>query len=85
MKPTDHTTSAHPVLRPHAEHEFAHELVALAAADIHERPPNWRLSPWAVVSALARVDPASPSIGLAYALTDLAALRRHMLTELEPA
>lgn len=39
----------------------------------------------ALVSALARVDPVSPSIGLAYALTDLAALRHHMLTELEPA
>jgi len=41
-----------PVLRPHAEHEFAHELVALRAADQHERPTNWRLSPWAVVAYL---------------------------------
>ncbi len=39
----------------------------------------------ALVAALARVDPVSPSVGLAYALTDLAALRHHMLTELEPA
>lgn len=39
----------------------------------------------ALVTALARVDPASPSSGLAYALTSLAALRQHMLTELEPA
>src|SRR6185295_2958510 len=38
------------VLRPHAEHEFAHELAALAASDDRERPPNWRLSPWAVVT-----------------------------------
>lgn len=38
------------VLRPHAEHEFAHELVALASVDTRERPPNWRLSPWAVVT-----------------------------------
>lgn len=38
------------VLRPHAEHEFAHELAALAATDTRERPPNWRLSPWAVVT-----------------------------------
>src|SRR6185295_11369995 len=38
------------VLRPHAEHEFARELAALAAADDRERPPNWRLSPWAVVT-----------------------------------
>lgn len=37
------------VLRPHAEHEFALELTALAAADERPRPPNWRLSPWAVV------------------------------------
>ena len=36
-----------------------------------------------VATALGRVDPMSPSIGLAYALTDLAHLRRHMLTELE--
>jgi hypothetical protein len=39
----------------------------------------------AVVSALGRVEPSAASIGLAYALTDLAALRRHMLTELEPS
>jgi len=39
----------------------------------------------AVATALGRVDPMSPSIGLAYALTDLAHLRLHMLTELEPA
>ncbi|MEN9643430.1 MAG: hypothetical protein RL238_99 [Actinomycetota bacterium] len=38
------------VLRPHAEHEFAHELAALAAADTRERPPSWRLSPWSVVT-----------------------------------
>lgn len=37
----------------------------------------------AVATALGRVDPVSPSIGLAYTLTDLAHLRRHMLTELE--
>ncbi len=40
------------VLRPHAEDEFAHELAALAAVDERERPPNWRLSPWAVVTYL---------------------------------
>jgi MoxR-like ATPase len=40
----------HEVLRPHAEHEFAHELLALAAADTRERPPSWLLSPWAVVT-----------------------------------
>ena len=37
-----------------------------------------------LVAALQRVDPSSPSIGVAYALSDLAALRHHMLAELEP-
>jgi MoxR-like ATPase len=40
------------VLRPHAEDEFAAELAALAAADDRERPPSWKLSPWAVVEYL---------------------------------
>jgi MoxR-like ATPase len=38
------------VLRPHAEHEFADELAAIAALDDRPRPPGWRLSPWAVVA-----------------------------------
>ena len=36
------------VLRRHAEEQFRDELEALAAADDKPRPPNWRLSPWAV-------------------------------------
>jgi MoxR-like ATPase len=40
------------VLRPHPEHEFAHELAALAAVDDRPRPPCWQLSPWAVVTYL---------------------------------
>ncbi|MDQ1423960.1 MAG: hypothetical protein QOD72_1458, partial [Acidimicrobiaceae bacterium] len=36
-------------VRPHAEQRFAGELAALAAHDDRARPPNWRLSPWAVV------------------------------------
>ncbi len=40
------------VLRPHAEHQYAHELAALAAADDRPRPPGWRLSPQAVVTYL---------------------------------
>jgi len=36
-------------VRPHAEQRFATELAALAAHDDRSRPPNWRLSPWAVV------------------------------------
>ncbi|GAA1027025.1 MULTISPECIES: ATP-binding protein [Amycolatopsis] len=41
-----------PVLRPHAEQEYAGELAALAAADDRAKPPSWRLSPWAVVTYL---------------------------------
>ena len=39
----------------------------------------------AVAQAIDRVDPSSPSIGLAFALADLAHLRHHMLTDLEIA
>ncbi len=39
-------------LREHAEQQFAEELAALARADSHARPPNWRLSPHAVVDYL---------------------------------
>ncbi|MFB9925752.1 AAA family ATPase [Amycolatopsis halotolerans] len=41
-----------PVLRPHAEQEYAGELAALAAADDRAKPPSWCLSPWAVVTYL---------------------------------
>src|SRR5258706_8332541 len=40
------------VQRRHAEDEYAHELVALAAGDDRGRPPGWRLSPSAVVTYL---------------------------------
>jgi MoxR-like ATPase len=36
------------VLRQHAEQQFAEELSELAKADDRQKPPNWRLSPWAV-------------------------------------
>jgi MoxR-like ATPase len=36
------------VLRRHAEQEYAEELTRLHEADDRPRPPNWRLSPWAV-------------------------------------
>ena len=39
-------------LRPPAEQAFADELAALQAADDRPRPPQWRLSPWAVVTYL---------------------------------
>ena len=38
------------VLRAHAEHANAAELTALARLDERQRPPGWRLSPWAVVT-----------------------------------
>jgi MoxR-like ATPase len=37
-------------LRAHAEQERADELVALERVDDRQRPPGWRLSPWAVVT-----------------------------------
>jgi MoxR-like ATPase len=40
------------VLRLPAEQAYAGELAALAAHDDRERPPSWRLSPWAVVRYL---------------------------------
>ena len=36
------------VLRRHAEQEYAEELTELGQVDDRPRPPNWRLSPWAV-------------------------------------
>ena len=38
------------LLREHAEGQFAEELAELAKADTRQRPPNWKLSPWAVVT-----------------------------------
>jgi MoxR-like ATPase len=46
------TLSDAPVLRPHAEDQYADELAALAKADELPRPPGWRLSPQAVVTYL---------------------------------
>ncbi len=40
------------LLREHAEELFALELAELAKVDNKQRPPNWRLSPWAVVTYL---------------------------------
>ena len=41
-----------PVLRQHAEVQYAAELAALAAQDERPRPPKWKLSPWAVTDYL---------------------------------
>ena len=40
------------VLREHAEQQYAEELDILAKTDTRLRPPNWRLSPWAVATYL---------------------------------
>ena len=40
------------VLRQHAEQQFAEELAELAKDDKRPRPPNWKLSPWAVAAYL---------------------------------
>ncbi|HKV85713.1 MAG TPA: AAA family ATPase [Ktedonobacterales bacterium] len=42
------TATLEAVLREHAEQQFAEELAELARADDRQRPPNWKLSPWAV-------------------------------------
>jgi MoxR-like ATPase len=38
------------ILKQHAENEYAKELKALAKNDKFEKPTNWNLSPWAVVT-----------------------------------
>jgi MoxR-like ATPase len=40
------------ILREHAERQFAGELEALGRDDARTRPPNWKLSPWAVATYL---------------------------------
>jgi hypothetical protein len=40
------------VQRAPAEQQFASELAALAKGDKRERPTNWKLSPWAVLTYL---------------------------------
>jgi len=40
------------VLREHVEEQFAEELQELAKSDTRARPPNWKLSPWAVADYL---------------------------------
>src|SRR3954451_2029925 len=46
------TETAGALLRAHAEDQYASELRALAAADDRSRPPQWKLSPWAVATYL---------------------------------
>ena len=40
------------LLRQHAEIAYADELAALQRQDSHPKPPNWQLSPWAVLQYL---------------------------------
>jgi MoxR-like ATPase len=45
---SDATSLLNTILRQHAEQQYAEELDALAREDTRQRPPNWKLSPWAV-------------------------------------
>ncbi|WP_020656626.1 ATP-binding protein [Massilia niastensis] len=46
------TASTTNVLRQHAEDQYAREIEALIACDKRQRPPRWRMSPWAVSTYL---------------------------------
>src|SRR5215470_11447940 len=45
-------TKTDAILRQHAEQQYAEELAELAKQDTRQRPPNWKLSPWAVKTYL---------------------------------
>ena len=45
-------TATSSVLRQHAEQQYASELHALIASDTRQRPPRWKMSPWAVSTYL---------------------------------
>ncbi|WP_305825603.1 AAA family ATPase [Massilia brevitalea] len=45
-------TATSTVLRQHAETQYANELEALIACDRRQRPPRWKMSPWAVSTYL---------------------------------
>ncbi|MGB3638399.1 MAG: AAA family ATPase [Rivularia sp. (in: cyanobacteria)] len=51
-KKKDDTNKNTNLLREHAEYQFAEELEELAKVDKRQRPPNWNLSPWAVMTYL---------------------------------
>lgn len=42
------TSKIDEIVRQHAENQFAQELEELSRQDNRQRPPSWRLSPWAV-------------------------------------
>ena len=66
------------ILRPHAEVQYANELAALAETDDRERPPNWRLSPWAVVTYLMGGEVPSNGHGVATIVAKYVGRRRLM-------
>ncbi len=46
------TAPAQSVIRQHAEQQYKEELIALAESDTRTRPPQWKLSPAAVLTYL---------------------------------
>jgi MoxR-like ATPase len=40
------------VMRQHAEEQFQEEIAELSKSDKRQRPPSWKLSPWAVATYL---------------------------------
>jgi len=50
MVETNSASTLQHVVRRHAEEEFGHELEALSRVDDRQRPPSWKLSPWAVAT-----------------------------------
>jgi MoxR-like ATPase len=53
-------------LRAHAETQFAEELAALVRVDDRPKPPNWKLSPWAVATYLLGGDAGGVKISPKY-------------------
>jgi MoxR-like ATPase len=49
---TPEQNGATALLRLHAEQQFAHELEELLRTDDRQKPPSWKLSPWAVSTYL---------------------------------
>lgn len=45
---TETATRVRSVLREHAEQQYANELAELESVDKKQKPPSWKLSPWAV-------------------------------------
>ena len=46
------TTTTSAIQRQPAEQQYADELAALARVDTKQKPPSWKLSPWAVLTYL---------------------------------